>query len=195
MEEKNLEMMIERFFNAELSVEEEHELCCWLRENDVPAELLMDKEAVIALCGEPLGCELPDGAEGRLEAMLDELEEIKGNAVTDDEGVKRGNRKLLKIPRLVMNGMAAAAVVIVAYVVFVGKEDFNVTGLQPVVAEIVAEVPEEDTFDNPEDAMRCFMAACGDMELAMNTTRRNTTEIGNAIDESLAPYKEMVKMN
>ena len=37
MEEKDIKKKIEQFFNAELSVEEERELCRFLRENDVPA--------------------------------------------------------------------------------------------------------------------------------------------------------------
>ena len=80
MEENSLKEMVERFFNAELSAEEERELCHWLRCNDVPVELRKDKEAIIALCCEPEGIELPDGVVQRLEATLDALEQTKERA-------------------------------------------------------------------------------------------------------------------
>ena len=77
MEERYLKDMIERFFNAELTVEEEQALCRYLCENEVPTEFREDKEAIIALCGEPEEVELPEGAAERLEEMLDGLEEMK----------------------------------------------------------------------------------------------------------------------
>lgn len=38
-----LRMMIEQFFDAVLTAQEERELCRYLRENDVPSELRRDK--------------------------------------------------------------------------------------------------------------------------------------------------------
>ena len=54
MEDKDLKKMIEKFFNAELSIEEERELCGYLCLHDVPEGLRKDKEAIIALCGDEL---------------------------------------------------------------------------------------------------------------------------------------------
>ena len=62
MEERDLRKKIGMFFDAELSVEEERELCRYLRDNDVPAELVKDKEAVLALCGDAVEISLPAGA-------------------------------------------------------------------------------------------------------------------------------------
>ena len=73
MEDFRLKMMIEQFFDAVLTAEEERELCRYLRENDVPAELRKDKEMILAFCRENEETELPDGAELRLEEMLDGL--------------------------------------------------------------------------------------------------------------------------
>ena len=67
MEEKELKRLIERFFDAEMTVEEERALCRYLRDNDVPTELRKDKDAIIALCGEPADVQLPVGAMERLE--------------------------------------------------------------------------------------------------------------------------------
>ena len=73
MEEKDLVIRIEQFFNAELSVEEERELCRYLSENEVPAELRKDKEAILLLCGHGVEGEVPAGAQERIEAMIDAL--------------------------------------------------------------------------------------------------------------------------
>ena len=77
MEKEILRDWIERFFAAELTMAEERELYRYLCENEVPTEFREDKEAIIALCGEPEEVELPEGAAQRLEAMLDELEEMQ----------------------------------------------------------------------------------------------------------------------
>ena len=42
-----LRMMIEQFFDAVLTAQEERELCRDLRENDVPSELRRDKEVIL----------------------------------------------------------------------------------------------------------------------------------------------------
>ena len=47
MTDFRLRMMIEQFFDAVLTAEEERELCRDLRENDVPAELRRDKEVIL----------------------------------------------------------------------------------------------------------------------------------------------------
>ena len=48
MEDMKLKLMIEQFFDAVLTAEEERELCRYLRENDVPSELRRDKEVLLA---------------------------------------------------------------------------------------------------------------------------------------------------
>lgn len=42
-----LRMMIEQFFDAVLTAQEEREHCRYLRENDVPSELRRDKEVLL----------------------------------------------------------------------------------------------------------------------------------------------------
>ena len=71
MEKEILKDWIERFFAAELTMDEERELYRYLCENEVPTELRKDKEAIIALCGEPKEVELPEAPVQRLEAMLE----------------------------------------------------------------------------------------------------------------------------
>ena len=78
MEKEILKEWMERFFLAELTVDEERELCQYLCANEVPAELRKDKEVIIALCGTPEeDIARPEGAAERLEEMLDGLEEMK----------------------------------------------------------------------------------------------------------------------
>ncbi|MBQ5617247.1 MAG: hypothetical protein IIU90_05775, partial [Bacteroidaceae bacterium] len=99
MEEKELKIMIERFFDAELTIDEERALCRYLRDNDVPAELRKDKDAAIALCGEPTDVQLPVGAMERLEALIDGLEPQKEQCITDSAVAVEKKKRLLKIPR------------------------------------------------------------------------------------------------
>ena len=179
MEERCLKDLIERFFNAELSAEEEREFCRYLRENDVPAELRKDKEAVIALCSTDDEIILPAGAEVRLEAMLDELETEKPHGTGKEELQHVEKRRLLKIPRCIVYSAVAAAVVVMAYILFVVNDITVVETPSAVVAEV-----EEDTFDNPEEAMQCMKLAFKDMLLAVNVSQMNAIEIGTEIKRS-----------
>ena len=193
MEEKILKEMMVRFFDAELTAEEERELCCWLRENDVPAELREDKDAIMALCGEPIVAELPEGAAQRLEAMLDGLEEAKEYLSADDQAYSGRKRRVLRIPRVITRAVAAAVVFLV-YIAFLDKYVTEGSGATlpaatPPPQENMLDDTEEDTFDNPEDAIRCFRNAYGNVMLAINTAQDNTKEIESRLEEAFTPYK------
>ncbi len=179
MEEKNLKEMIERFFNAELSAEEERRLCRYLRDNDVPAELRKDKETVMALCSTDDDILLPEGADLRLEAMLDELETETVHYVGKQKTQPSEKYKLLKIPRYIIHSAVAAAVVVMAYMLYTVNESSVMDTASVVVAEV-----EEDTFDTPEEAMQCMKLAFKDMLLAVNATHMNAKEIGTEIKRS-----------
>ena len=78
MTDKQLKDWMERFFDAELTVDEERELYRYLCANEVSAELRKDREVILALCSTAEeDIELPEGAAERLEEMLDGLEEMK----------------------------------------------------------------------------------------------------------------------
>ncbi len=196
MEENSLKRMIERFFDAGLSIEEERELCRYLRENDVPAELRKDKEAIIALCDEDMEMELPAGAEARLEAMLDTLAENERQCLANECGVSMAKRRILKVPRFVWSGAVAAVVLAVAYLFAGDDEQLPMQHTSQIAAvEVVPCEQEEDTFDNPEDAMKCFKSAMNDIQLAFNTTEKTTHEIGNSLNEAFRPYKDIIRIN
>ncbi len=194
MEEKDLKKKIEQFFNAELSVEEERELYRFLRENDVPTCLQKDKEAIIALCGDDIDVELPSGAEARLEAMLDSLAADETEELPQKTTVKEDKRPVLKIPRFVWRGAAAAAVLAVGYI-FIDKNVHSPAVEPAFQVTASAELPEEDTFDNPEDAMECFKGAFENMMLVVNTTHKNSRKMENNLNKAVAPYKNMIKIN
>ena len=79
MTDKQLKDWMERFCDAELTVDEERELYRYLCANEVSAELRKDREVILVLCSAvEEDIELPEGAVERLEAMLDGLEEMKG---------------------------------------------------------------------------------------------------------------------
>ena len=179
METKELGRIIERFFAAELTVDEERALCRYLRDNDVPAELRKDKETIIALCSDVEADDvLPHGATERLEAMLDALEQQFERETPDDASVVKEKEKIFKIPRYIAHSAVAAAIVIMAYIAIPSGYRFNSN------ADAVALLHEEDTFDNPEDAMRCLKMAFGDMQHATAIAHTNTKKIGVILELS-----------
>ena len=172
MEDFRLRMMIEQFFDAALTAEEEHELCRYLRENDVPAELHKDKETILTFCRESEEAALPDGAEMRLEAMIDGLAEKDTPKARDEKSDTKTGRRITVIPRILRYN-AAAAVVIAC--LFTAELWLPATTQQS--NEVMAFDTERDTFDNTEDAMRCLKAAFNDIGLAVNSTQNNIKEI------------------
>ena len=191
MEKVILKNWIERFFAAELTMAEERELYRYLCENEVPTEFREDKEAIIALCGEPEEVELPEGAAQRLEAMLDELEEMQTRLNPPCEEGAEGTHPQYSLPPRKGWGaflLRAACVAGVAVALFLalpeGKD-------KPLLAEVYE---EEDTFDNPEEAMQCFMAAYDDIMFAMNTARDNTREVHQALEQSVITNLNMLKL-
>ena len=193
MEDKDLKKMIEKFFNAELSIEEERELCGYFRLHDVPEELRKDKETIIALCGEEEETALPAGADVRLETMLDSLAVDETLMVPETVEVEGDKRRVFKIPRYVWRSVAAAALLIIGFSLYEDEQPKVTNEDEP--APLIAEVKEEDTFDNPEDAMECFKGALGNMMLAVNTTHKNTRKMKNTLNKAVAPYKNMIKIN
>lgn len=192
MEKEILRDWIERFFAAELTMAEERELYRYLCENEVPTEFRKDKEAIIALCGEPEEVELPEGAAQRLEAMLDELEEMQTRLNPPCEEGAEGTHPRYSLPPRKGWGaflLRAACVAGVAVALFLalpeGKD-------KPLLAEVYE---EEDTFDNPEEAMQCLMAAYGDIQYAMNATQRHTHEAYQTLEQSQSIIREMFNMN
>jgi hypothetical protein len=63
---------------------------------------------------------------------------------------------------------------------------------EPLLTEVYE---EEDTFDNPEEAMQCLMAAYGDIQYAMNATQRHTHEAYQTLEQSQSIIREMFNMN
>ena len=185
MEEKELKIMIERFFDAELTVDEERALCRYLRDNDVPAELRKDKDAVIALCGEPADVQLPVGAMERLEALIDGLEPQQEQCITDSAVAVEKKKRLLKIPRYAAVAATAVAMVVMAYI-FIPSENLS---SPESTEELMTEIYEEDTFDNPEDAMRCVQMAFANVQHAVTATQMNVSEIGSILKQSVKMYK------
>ena len=194
MEKEILKEWMERFFLAELTVDEERELYQYLCANEVPAELRKDREVILALCSTAEeDIELPKGAAERLEAMLDGLEEMKTHLNPPCKGGLEAPPRRYTLPHREGWGgsflLRAACVVGVAIALFVMLPD-RVT--EPLLTEVYE---EEDTFDNPEEAMQCLMAAYGDIQYAMNATQRHTHEAYQTLEQSQSIIREMFNMN
>ena len=202
MTDKQLKDWMERFFDAELTVDEERELYRYLCANEVSAELRKDREVILALCSTmEEDIELPEGAAERLEAMLDGLEAMKTHLNPPCEGGLKKVHPRYTLPHregwggsfLLRAACAAAVVAIVFLAIPYGK---NKHTEEATVLAMVDDV-DKDTFDNPEEAMQCLMAAYGDMMLAVNTARDNTREACLSLEQSQAVLREMfnVKIN
>ena len=186
MEERYLRDMIERFFNAELTVEEEQALCRYLCDNEVPTELRKDKEAIIALCGNiDKDVEMPEGATLRLEAMLDGLDEMRGS-LEDIQPMRQQRipRSFTRMTSLLLRAACVVGVVMVLFLALPESKD------EPTLAEVYE---EEDTFATPEEAMQCLMAAYDDVMFAMNTARDNTREAHEVLTQSVKTSLNMLK--
>ena len=194
MEKEILKEWMERFFLAELTMDEERELCQYLCANEVPAELRKDKEVIIALCSTAEeDIELPEGAAERLEEMLDGLEKMRTHLNPPCEGGLRKVRPRYTLPHREGWGgsflLRAACVASVVVALFVALPD---RVAEPLLSEAYE---EEDTFDNPEEAMQCLMAAYGDIRYAMNTTQHHTQEACQTLEQSQSIIREMFNMN
>ena len=200
MTDKQLKDWMERFFDAELTVDEERELYRYLCANEVSAELRKDREVILALCSTAEeDIELPKGAVERLEAMLDGLEEMRTHLNPPCEGGLKKVRPRYTLPHregwggsFLLRAACAAAVVAIVFLA-IPYGDNNHTDEATVLA-MVDDV-DKDTFDNPEEAMQCLMAAYGDMMLAVNTARDNTREACLSLEQSQAVLREMFNVN
>ena len=193
MEKEILRDWIERFFAAELTMAEERELYRYLCEKEVPTELRKDKEAIIALCGNiDKEVELPEGATHRLEAMLDEMEEMQTHLNPPCKGGLEAPPRRRTLPHregwggsFLLRAACVAGVAVALFLALPNSKD------EPMLAEAY---DEEDTFDNPEEAMQCFMAAYNDIMFAMNTARDNTREAHQVLSQSVRTNLNLLKL-
>ena len=193
MEKEILKEWMERFFLAELTVDEERELYQYLCANEVPAELRKDREVILALCSTAEeDIELPEGAAERLEAMLDGLEEMKTHLNPSCEGGLEAPPRRRTLPHregwggsFLLRAACVAGVAVALFLALSKSKD------EPMLAEVY---DEEDTFDNPEEAMQCFMAAYNDIMFAMNTARDNTHEVHQALSQSVTTSLNLLKL-
>ena len=218
MEKEILKEWMERFFLAELTMDEERELYQYLCANEVPAELRKDREVILALCSTAEeDIELPEGAAERLEAMLDGLEEMKNEVqiLPNSPSVHRGGARragalqakrvetphqfldarsftTFRMTKVLLRAACAAAVVAIVFLAIPYGDNKHTD--EATVLTMVDDV-DKDTFDNPEEAMQCLMAAYGDIQYAMNATQRHTHEAYQTLEQSQSIIREMFNMN
>ena len=218
MEKEILKEWMERFFLAELTMDEERELYQYLCANEVPAELRKDREVILALCSTAEeDIELPEGAAERLEAMLDGLEAMKNEVqiLPNSPSVHRGGARragalqakrvetphqfldarsftTFRMTKVLLRVACAAAVVAIVFLAIPYGDNKHTD--EATVLTMVDDV-DKDTFDNPEEAMQCLMAAYGDIQYAMNTTQRQTHEAYQTLEQSQSIIREMFNMN
>ena len=199
MTDKQLKDWMERFFDAELTVDEERELYRYLCANEVSAELRKDREVILALYSTAEeDIELPEGAVERLEAMLDGLEAMKTHLNPPCEGGLKKVHPRYTLPHregwggsFLLRAACAAAVVAVLFLVI--PYGSNKYADEKAMLAMVDDV-DKDTFDNPEEAMECLMAAYDEIMFAMNTARDNTQEVHQALTQSVMTNLNLLKL-
>ena len=199
MTDKQLKDWMERFFDAELTVDEERELYRYLCANEVSAELRKDREVILALYSTAEeDIELPEGAVERLEAMLDGLEAMKTHLNPPCKGGLKKVRPRYTLPHregwggsFLLRAACAAAVVAALFLVIpYGSNKYaDEKAMQAMVDDA-----DKDTFDTPEEAMECLMAAYEDIMFAMNTARDNTREAHQALSQSMMTNLNLLKL-
>lgn len=131
----NVEDLINRYFEGEITLEEERQLRNFLRENEVPAELQRDKELILSLCEQPSEVKIPDDLSERLSNKIDEWES-KSNEQKEAAPVIGTVKKRYTLSRL--QWVYAAAAVVALLLTF---HLFN-----------PADDSQKDTFDSPQMA-------------------------------------------
>ena len=199
MTDKQLKDWMERFFDAELTVYEERELYRYLCANEVSAELRKDREVILALYSiAEEDIELPEGAVERLEAMLDGLEKMRTHLNPPCEGGLKKVRPRYTLPHREGWGgsfllRAACAAAVVAALFLVIPYGSNKYADEKAMLAMVDDV-DKDTFDTPEEAMECLMAAYDEIMFAMNTARDNTREAHQALTQSVKTNQNLLKL-
>ena len=94
--------------------------------------------------------------------------------------------------KVLLRAACAAAVVAIVFLAIPYGDNKHTD--EATVLTMVDDV-DKDTFDNPEEAMQCLMAAYGDIQYAMNTTQRHTHEAYQTLEQSQSIIREMFNMN
>lgn len=150
----DIEKKIEQFYNAELTLQQEQELISYLRENDVPQELQNDKKTILTMSDYMPDTALPEGAEERLVALIDTLEEQEANRGNESVAVYKGLfEKIYKIPKKLYIATAAAAVLLVAFILTYSDKRNDDIVIAYNSEQSLPEIYEQDTFDSPEEAL------------------------------------------
>ena len=164
MDTLKLEQLIERYFEAELSVDEERELVRMLAVTEVPEHLEHDKQVILALQGKVEDIDHTEAME-RLSQQIDVW------AAEERRSIRR--------PRIVRMWKAASVAACAILLIEVGLHLNKPSG-------------PRDTFDNPEaayaatrEALLAFSSALnkgtGYVAMAMETSE----QIGQTVEQQL----------
>jgi hypothetical protein len=110
--------------------------------------------------------------------MIDALDSSEYSAAASNDKARGRDSKIYKIPRTVWYGVAtAASIAVLFYVVAPSLESVATVKDAQTVASV--EFVEEDTFDEPEEAMLCAKESLGKILLAMNDAQNSLEGIEN----------------
>lgn len=104
----DIRLMVEKFFDASTTADEERELYRFLCENDVPADMQQDKKSILALMQYPDEGQTPEDLALRLEHAIDMACERE--------------RKVFKIPGIAWTAVAAAVCIALVIIPFTRQQ-------------------------------------------------------------------------
>ncbi len=167
MDAKILEQQIERYFDATLNADEEHELVRWLMVSEVPEHLEHDKQVILALHD--------TAASDHTEAM----ERLSCKIDTWETEEHRPKPRALTVRPFKASSVAACAVL--------------VAGLS---LQLLRPSTPRDTFDNPEDAYTATCEALLALSSALNKGTEYVgmvMETGGKVERSVNHQLETLK--
>lgn len=110
---EDIKILIEKYFDTELTVEEERELCARLLSEELPEELLEDKKLILAMAAPIPTDEECNAVYSRVEAMIDALAEQEESVLAPKAEIKKmPPRKVFTVPRIVWSMVALFAVAV-----------------------------------------------------------------------------------
>ncbi len=168
----NIKELIDKFFDGTTTIEEEQELRRILCEEELPAEIEEQKPMLLAML--PTECEIPEGLEARISALIDNLAKQESTTLRDTKEAPGDNGKIRKIPLLARYAAIAAAAIALVFL------------LHP------QEQRPQDTFSTPEEAARHINETFAHLAMVINSgqersinTASHLQNVGTTIKNNL----------
>lgn len=168
----DIKTLIEKYYEATITAEEERCLYDYLHNNDVPQSMANDKELILAMCPDVLSADRSCGFEQRISDFISELDTKENEANKNGRRLVAVRRRFLGLPFKFWTVSAAAFIGVIAG-----------------FAALSTTEPKE-TFDSPEEAYACVSAIMSNIALVLDNGVENIRRVGVHMHEAQAVVNE-----